>query len=353
MAQRYLFLCPDRKTASGGIAVIYDTVVVLRAAGYEAAIVHNSPGAGYPDYPDAPPMYYTQAVLLGAERFGGRKLRATGPLLRARDRVRGGRLPRVELREDDVIVTPEFMLADALAAFPHNEIGVFVQNPFTFNWAFMLAQTRGFKPFDRVGWYIGIADICMHQFELLQLPRTFYMPVSMKPEEFPFAQDKAPLITYMPRKRPDEAKMIDLALRQRSGIAGYRLEAIDGMPRTAVSAKLQESRIFISLLKQEALGFPAAEAMASGCITVGFTGLGTEEYFTPETGVPVPEGDLYALVRAVEVVVAEYEQDPTRLDALRRHASEAVNARYNRKAFESALLDIWRDLEGPKLRKQA
>ena len=45
---------------------------------------------------------------------------------------------------------------------------------------------------------IGTADICLTQFRLLDFERVFYLPVSMKPEEFPFRADKAPLITYMP-----------------------------------------------------------------------------------------------------------------------------------------------------------
>lgn len=49
MTHRYLFLCPDRHTASGGVAVIYDTVVTLRAAGYDALVLHNSPAGGYPE----------------------------------------------------------------------------------------------------------------------------------------------------------------------------------------------------------------------------------------------------------------------------------------------------------------
>ena len=39
MTRRYLFLCPDEKTASGGIAVIYDVVTLLNKSGYSAAVI--------------------------------------------------------------------------------------------------------------------------------------------------------------------------------------------------------------------------------------------------------------------------------------------------------------------------
>ena len=64
------------------------------------------------------------------------------------------------------------------------------------------------------------------------------------------------------------------------------------------------------------------------------TDLGGAEFFsTRTTGVPVEEGDVAALVVAVEQVIEEYAREPARLDAIRRHASEVVNARYSVEAF--------------------
>jgi hypothetical protein len=62
MACRYLFLCPDSTSASGGIAVIYDVVALLNKSGYCAIVVHNSPDAGYPDYSETVPMLYTKEM---------------------------------------------------------------------------------------------------------------------------------------------------------------------------------------------------------------------------------------------------------------------------------------------------
>ena len=103
--------------------------------------------------------------------------------------------------------------------------------------------------------------------------------------------------------------------------------------------------MFISLLKEEALGFPAAEAMSSGCITVGFTGLGTEEYFDPSTGIPVPEGDVHALVEKVESVILDYDQNPGPYDEMRRRASKRIQERYSFDRFVSHLLAAWEKME--------
>lgn len=345
MARRYLFLCTDGQTASGGIAVIYDTVSVLNRAGYNAAILHGSPTAGYLGSSEKLPLYYSQAYRAARRRFDGRREWLTVPLRMLIEKFRGGPLTPLTLDPEDVIVVPEIMIAAAMIAFPRSRLGVFVQNPFSFQRAHAEGMARGLDIRQRADWYLGVSQVCLDLFELLDVKNSHYLPVSMKPEEFPFCEEKQPVITYMPRKRMMEAQVIVDALTRRGKLGGYRLQALDRMSRLEISGHLQRSQMFISLQQRESIGFPAAEAMAAGCIVVGYTGLGGREYFTTETGVPVTEDDTIGLVRAVEETVSEYGVSPVRLDAVRRHASRFINSRYSRVAFETSLLRIWRDLE--------
>jgi len=345
MKRRYLFVCPDRTSASGGIAVIYDMVALLVRSGHDAAIVHNAPTAGYPDYHENLPAFFTRRIRREEWRWLGRRgqLNRIGQTLMGLGRK--GRLKPVELRRTDVIVAPEFLMAEALAAFGDQPLAVFVQNPFAFMRAYDRALARGLDPERQVVFWFGMSDIVERYLALMGARNTAFFPVSMKPQDFPYQSGKSDLITYMPRKRPWEARVIDRALRRPGALGRYRLEALDGIARAEVAAKLAESRIFISLMKDESLGFPAAEAMAAGCIVVGFDGQGGAEFFDDSTGVPVAEGDLAGLVHAVEDVIAEYARDPARLDALRRNASEVVNTRYSIDAFETGVQEVWRAFE--------
>ncbi|RRH69781.1 glycosyltransferase [Falsigemmobacter faecalis] len=345
MSRRYLFLCTDERAASGGTAVIYDTVAVLGSAGYDAALVHNSPNAGYHDHPDRPRKLYSQDYARARMAFEGRRARVTVPLRLLRDRLRGGVLDQWEPGAGDVLVVPEYMIAAAMLAFPQVRMGVYVQNTFAFERAHNEAMALGLDIRQRAEWFLGVSQICLDQFELMGIRTGHALRVTMKPEEFPFQEEKEALITYMPRKRPAEARQIAESLERRGKLQGYRLLALDNMPRLEVSQQLQRSRFFISLLHQESIGFPAAEAMAAGCIVVGYTGLGGREFFTPETGIPVTEDDTLRLVQALEAAVTEYAAAPARLEALRRHASEVVNASYGRATFEASLLDVWRRID--------
>jgi len=258
---------------------------------------------------------------------------------------RARKIDPIDLRSTDVIISPEFQFAEAIEGFSDLPIAVFVQNPFSLMTSYHRALDRGLDPQRRVKFWFGIAEVCRSHLSALELEPSAIFPVSMKPHEFPYASEKEKLITYMPRKRPWEAKLIADALTRRGKLHGYRIEALDNMPRSEVAAKLAKTRVFISLLKDEALGFPAAEAMAAGCVVVGFDGLGTAEYFDNDVGVPVTEGDVASLVTAVENTIAEYEADPERLDSMRRTASDRVNDRYNKSAFEAGTLAAWQKFE--------
>lgn len=345
MSRRYLFLCPDAQKASGGVAVLYDCVTFLREAGYDAAAVHQSPDARYPNQDIDAPVYFTPEIRRASAARQGLQGRLNRYAASVAHQFVKSRNLRLELRAEDLIVAPDFMLSDVLEAFPDNPKVLFVQNPFVYTHMHGIARGRGLDPVGGFIRFLGIADICMDTFELLGAEPVSRFPVSPNLSLFPFRQEKKPLITYMPRKRPQEAAIIDTALRQRGRLGEFDLVAIDRLPQAGVAGLLGESLVFLSLLKTEALGFPAAEAMAAGCITIGYTGLGTREYFDETTGIPVEEGDTMGVVRAVEQALEEYRADPSRLDDMRKRASERIHQRYSRDAFRDGLLEAIRDIE--------
>ena len=242
MPRRYLMVCPDRQSASGGIAVLYDIVVTLRRNGYDAALLHGAPTAGYPDYPDKPPIFWSDAVMkLFLQSHMSKPRAVLGRASMMLEQFRGGPNPQLEMKDGDVIVTPEFMMHETVRAFPEYPIVVISQNSFAFANAFVAAHNAGTDLHKHVVWSVGIADICMKQFDMLGFERVSYVPVSPKPDDFPYEESKEKLITYMPRKRPVDATVIDESLRRRDRLRGYELLAIDGVPRSEVAQLLRRS----------------------------------------------------------------------------------------------------------------
>jgi glycosyltransferase involved in cell wall biosynthesis len=101
-------------------------------------------------------------------------------------------------------------------------------------------------------------------------------------------RDKHVRIAYMPRKNralADQIRAVALACLETGGY-GARVEfvSIHDRPRGEVARMLASCHIFMSTGFPEGFGLPPAEAMACGCVPVGFGGLGGFEYMrNPET----------------------------------------------------------------------
>lgn len=341
MARRYLFLSVDGDRASGGVAVIYRTAAALRSSGEDVAILHQSPRGRYPFAAWDGPVLYTQAL----SRAFFRPLRPHHRLRNwaksRQQRAAGGPNAPLRLRRGDVLVVPEMELATAQDAFPGVPKIVFVQNPAMYLEKVQTARALGLDPFADVVLHLSVSELCVDALELVGAEAVAPLRVGPELAEFPYREDKAPRVTYMPRKRPGEARLVAEALQRRGGLGGSDLRALDGAPPQEVARVLGESLVFLSFSHSESLGFPVMEAMAAGCLVVGYTGLGGREFFDDTTGYPVEEGDTMGLVRTVERVLDTYRTSPAPLDAIRKAASETIHRRYTEAAFRGSVQAAW------------
>lgn len=316
--------------------MLYDAVRYINAAGGDAIILHGRAGFKHMNGDPGVSVGYSNRVQLAENslwqpesiRQYFRKLRIS--------RQRPRDVP--ELRPEDIIVIPELMLAHAMIAYPEHQKVLFSQNPYLYVEAVVAAKRNGLDPINRISLNIGISKNCMAAFKAVGATRTAYFPVSPRLDQFPYRERKSNVIAYMPRKRPAEAAILIDALRRRGRLRGFQLVEIEEMPPLEVARIIGEAQIFISLLKDEALGFPVMEAMAAGCIVVGYTGHGSEEYFDHETGIPVRDGDLLGLIQSVEQTVERLASDPDDLQRMRYMASTRIHANYNASIFREGLL---------------
>jgi glycosyltransferase involved in cell wall biosynthesis len=108
---------------------------------------------------------------------------------------------------------------------------------------------------------------------------------------------------------------------------------------------LNESLIFLSFCDKEGFGLPPAEAMAAGCLVIGYTGVGANEFFTVETGFVVEQNDQFEMLVKTEEVVTAYRRDPAPLDSLRAGAARFIAERYPRDRARDSLLRAWAEVK--------
>ncbi len=72
--------------------------------------------------------------------------------------------------------------------------------------------------------------------------------------------------------------------RLHTSAAPWRWAVIQNKSEAEVAAIMGQAAIFLSLSRFEGLGMTTLEAMASGCLVVGFTGIGGREYASRTNG---------------------------------------------------------------------
>jgi hypothetical protein len=150
-------------------------------------------------------------------------------------------------------------------------------------------------------------------------------------------------VAVMPRKRPADGPLLQALLRSlHPALAEVPWVVIDGLGRAEVAQALAESQVFVALSHHEGLGLPPLEAMAAGCLVLGFDGGGGQEYATPDNGLWVADGDVealaHALARALQMPAAERQQ--------RVAAGQATAAAFSQQRFDAELHAAWLQLLG-------
>ncbi len=185
----------------------------------------------------------------------------------------------------------------------------------------------------------------------------------------PLRKPQQPLrVAYMPRKNKALADMIRSVWEARNAMQSKPLELtwleIHGQSRSEVARLLQTTHIFLATGFPEGFSLPPLEAMACGCLPVGFTGLGGWEYMTqvhehgwkpwwpvPENewsgnGFWAPDGDVLAAVLALEQAVDLWKSGGRLLDSVLAAGAQTVQAfssHQQRKRVEELWMNLARE----------
>jgi glycosyltransferase involved in cell wall biosynthesis len=164
----------------------------------------------------------------------------------------------------------------------------------------------------------------------------------------PSASTLSPRFAFMPRRRAADCRQVLDLLAMRGCLERWEPVEISGLSESATAEALRTSVIFLSFSEQEGFGLPPAEAMASGCYVVGYTGLAGREYFDTAICTPVEEGDVLAFAMGVEQAMRRYEGDPPAFRQIGLSAAARIKARYSRQALREDLASFYQSLPQSK-----
>lgn len=306
------FICPDYDHPSGGIRKLYRSVDLLNEAGLAAAIMHRRRG-------------------FKCTWFSHRTRIASSD--------------EAVLNHHDVIVIPEIYCSSENDLPPGVRTIIFNQNAYLMidsivsEWG---ATSSYVKNPDLSGILVVSEDNARameYIFPGVQVSRVrpgldlslHYPPQASKPRR----------IAYMPRKRFDESNKILSLLRLRGILEGWEVVAIDRRTEEEAAELLRSAQIFLSFNKLEGFGLPPLEALACGCLVVGFHGLGGREFFYPPFATAVEDGDILGFTRAVEETIHLVDRDPAMAAAASEAGIRFVRERYSPEQERQDLLDVF------------
>jgi glycosyltransferase involved in cell wall biosynthesis len=161
---------------------------------------------------------------------------------------------------------------------------------------------------------------------------------------YPSQGSKRRRIAYMPRKRPGDAANVLALLRLRGALDGWNVVAIDGRSEVETAELLRSAELFLSFSSHEGFGLPPLEALACGCLVVGYHGFGGREFFHPPFATAVEDGDIAGFARSVEATLYQLDNDPRCTDAIMAAAASFVSDAYPPETEKQDILDVFQPL---------
>lgn len=311
---------------------------VLRRSGMDARIVYASASHAYPFFRSPADSLYDPRIATVFQKSSIRK-----GLTAIAGKFGGPAINEpLQLRPDDVVVIPEFCFYDFARLYPDQLKVCLVQGvePMVIS-HHRRGDTRDVEP----DVFVSTSKFCAEAVRQFtgQEPREVRLWVGGAEQRF--ERSKKRKIAYMPRKLPQQSGAVIRALKASPEAQGYEFVPLHGISHDEVIEELRESLFFLTFATFEGFGLPPAEAMLSGCVVIGYTGIGGQEFFTSDTGFPVQENDVVEFVRTARRVLAAYDDDPADIDALRERASHHIANHYSREEFEISTLQAFLKLD--------
>lgn len=336
---RSVFFIPPLKKMSGGLANIYDLALALKELGQDVALCRMEQGP--------PGLDATAERGLGVLEWN-----------------------ECALNKGDIWCIPEgWPNAAAKGIEAGARTVVYAQN-----WAYLM----GVLP-DGVRWkdlpveFVAVSEpVAWFMREVLDVTAGRILPPVVREC---FFRESAPRpnrvrVAFMPRKNSALARQIQqisLEILRKSGEPDYPdWVELQNMDQEEVAGNLAACDIFMMSSMAEGFGLPPVEAMASGCVPVGFAGLGGWEYMRssplspchnqvlsslppglelPEkpwgpNGFYAPEGDVVSAALALFSAIRLARENGPEWRALQAEGRKTALA-YSRKAMLERLPSVW------------
>jgi len=292
-------ICSDHTLPSGGIMKLYELVDILNKFGIQSYVVHKKKGFRVTWFPNDTQVIDYQSV---------------------------------HIKPDDIIILPEGYAAYIPNLCPGIRKIIYNQNSFN---TFKPFQNCPQSAYDAYFHCDVILVLAVSSYDVNVLSTIFpglnvhLIHTSVNENFFQYSSHKKRTISVMPRKMLDDFFFLQSLLVLKNELYGYNIKVINEAPLEEVARTLKESEIFLSFSHKESFGLPAAEAMACGCIVIGYDGQGGKEFLKNNLTYITEQSDILGFAKCVKHVIREFDENPTKMKKMGEEASVFILNNYS------------------------
>lgn len=304
-------LTPDLPAPVGGVRQHYRLVDTLNEAGIAAAIVHRDEG------------------------FRCRWFENTTPIVYAK---------QTTATQGDLIVFPEELIGLVPRLAPGVRKIVFNQNAYTtFLWDVSAEETKAAYHHPDV-WSTAVVseDNVIYMRKVFPDIRVDRVRYAIDAATYHARDAKRRAVAYMPRKRKLESTEVLALLGMSGALEGWDVLTIDAVSELAAAELIRASSIFLSFSHREGFGLPPAEAIASGCLVIGFDGFAGREFFG-DHALTVPDGDVQSYFGIVADVLRSWDNRREEFARMTAVGAQFVADAYSLEQHRQSIVPLFKE----------
>lgn len=337
------FLTPDYSTASGGVRVIYRHVDILNSHGIPAFVLHRKHGHRARWFENNTSVCYWDQSLW---RRASSKLRRLSQPDRPQEIfLRDASSPVIG--PTDFLVLPEIYGPEMTKIGPGIPKVILNQGCYLTFQGYSVDNTTFPSPYaheDIKGILINSEDGLYYLKYVFPSQQATRFHISIDPNLFAYSPHKKRQICFTSRKNELIARQVVNILKTRDALRGFEFKSFNNLPQPEVAKLMQESALFLSFGQYEGFGLPPAEAMACGCVVIGFHAGGGREFMKKEFSFPIPQGEVLDYARTVEEIIGAYDSQQPRFMAMGKAASDYIHSTYTPHREIEDIVGFWRKL---------
>lgn len=315
--KRLLFVCyPDTNYPIGGVKQIYRQCELLCELGFESYVLHQEPNFRVSWFTSSAPVLDINSYL------------QSGPSA-----------------TDDLIILPETWVSNVPHFLPGIKKVIFNQNVY-----YTFGLDGKFDP-NILHYYShpdvhSVVTVSVDNYDFLVQGcgfNTNFVHVLLNGIDsnlFYPPPVKSRTIAFLDRKHSFDSKVISQLASLRPTFQRYSFMSIGKMSHEEVAKKLQSALVYLSCGHPEGFGLPLAEAIACGCIVVGYHGLAGRD-FCKSFLYEVEFGDILGFINKLEGAIKDFELEPQQTCHKLHAAADFILRRYCLENEKQVCSQVW------------